>query len=86
MSVLEGLNSPTVPAVVVLVELSLFVRTFVALDILNWHCHCFLIPLWYFGDSLSYFNGYYRHYGGNAEVVIASEVGSYEKTYDWRCF
>ena len=67
-------------------ELSLFVGTLVALGILNWHYICFLVPFWYFGHSLSYLNGYYRHYGGNPDVPIAWGVSTYEKFYNWTWF
>ena len=61
-------------------ELASFVATFVVLGILNWHYICFLLPFWYFGHCLSYFNGYYRHYGGNPDEPIAWGVSTYESS------
>jgi fatty acid desaturase len=68
------------------IELVLFVGTFVSLGILNWHYLCFLLPFWYFGHCLSYLNGYYRHYGGNPDEPIAWGVSSYDKLYNWIWF
>ncbi|MFL6583432.1 MAG: fatty acid desaturase family protein [Chthoniobacterales bacterium] len=67
-------------------ELALFVGTFVALGILNWHYILFLLAFWYFGHCLSYLNGYYRHYGGNPDEPIAWGVSSYDKLYNWIWF
>ena len=67
-------------------ELTLFVSTFVVLGFLNWHYICFLVPFWYFGHSLSYLNGYYRHYGGNPDEPLAWGVSSYDKLYNWIWF
>jgi fatty acid desaturase len=67
-------------------ELVLFVSTFVILGILNWRYICFLLFFWYFGHSLSYLNGYYRHYGGNPDKPIAWGVSSYDKLYNWTWF
>ncbi len=67
-------------------ELVLFVTTFVILGILNWRYICFLLFFWYFGHSLSYLNGYYRHYGGNPDKPIAWGVSSYNKLYNWTWF
>ena len=67
-------------------ELVLFVTTFVTLGILNWRYICFLLCFWYFGHSLSYLNGYYRHYGGNPDKPIAWGVSSYNKLYNWTWF
>ena len=69
-----------------MIELTLFVGTFVILGILNWHYICFLLPFWYFGHCLSYLNGYYRHYGGNPDEPIAWGVSSYDKLYNWIWF
>ena len=63
-------------------ELVLFVSTFVILGILNWRYICFLLFFWYLGHSLSYLNGYYRHYGGNPDKPIAWGVSSYNKLYN----
>ena len=67
-------------------ELTLFVTTFVILGILNWRYICFLLPFYYFGHSLSYLNGYYRHYGGNPDEPLAWGVSSYDKLYNWTWF
>src|SRR5213082_2862967 len=67
-------------------ELVLFVSTFVILGILNWQYICFLLFFWYLGHSLSYLNGYYRHYGGNPDKPIAWGVSSYNKLYNWTWF
>src|SRR5256714_3309913 len=40
-------------------EVALFMATFVTLGILNWHYIIFLTGFWYFGHCLSYLNGYY---------------------------
>ena len=66
-----------------IIELVLFVSTFVLLGFLNWHYILFLLPFYYFGHSLSYLNGYYRHYGGNPDEPIAWGVSSYDKLYNW---
>jgi hypothetical protein len=62
------------------------VSTFVILGILNWRYICFLLFFWYFGHSLSYLNGHYRHYGGNPDKPIAWGVSSYNKLYNWTWF
>jgi fatty acid desaturase len=67
-------------------ELVLFVATFVILGLLNWRYICFLLPFYYFGHSLSYLNGYYRHYGGNPNEPLAWGVSSYHKLYNWTWF
>jgi len=67
-------------------ELTFFVTTFVILGILNWRYICFLLPFYYFGHSLSYLNGYYRHYGGNPDEPLAWGVSSYDKLYNWTWF
>ena len=67
-------------------ELTLFVTTFVILGILNWHYICFLLPFYYLGHSLSYLNGYYRHFGGNPDEPLAWGVSSYDKLYNWTWF
>ena len=69
-----------------LVEIALFLGTFVTLGILNWHYIIFLVAFWYFGHCLSYLNGYYRHYGGNPDEPIAWGVSSYDKLYNWIWF
>jgi fatty acid desaturase len=67
-------------------ELTLFVGTFATLGVLDWHYICFLVVFWYFGHSLSYLNGYYRHYGGNPDQPIAWGVSSYDRLYNWIWF
>ena len=67
-------------------ELTLFVATFVILGILNWRYICFLLPFYYLGHSLSYLNGYYRHFGGNPDEPLAWGVSSYDKLYNWTWF
>ena len=62
------------------------VTTFVILGILNWRYLCFLLPFYYFGHSLSYLNGYYRHYGGNPNEPLAWGVSTYHKLYNWTWF
>ena len=69
-----------------ILELALVVTTFVILSILNWRYICFLLPFYYFGHSLSYLNGYYRHYGGNPNEPLAWGVSSYHKLYNWTWF
>jgi fatty acid desaturase len=69
-----------------LVEIALFLATFVTLGILNWHYIIFLVAFWYFGHCLSYLNGYYRHYGGNPDEPIAWGVSSYHRFYNWIWF
>ena len=69
-----------------MVELALFGGTFITLGILNWRYLCFLLPFYYLGHSLSYLNGYYRHYGGNPDVPIAWGVSSYDMLYNWTWF
>ena len=39
-----------------------------------------------FGHSLSYLNGFYRHYGGNPDEPLAWGVSSYDKLYNWTWF
>jgi len=69
-----------------LAELALVFGTFITLGVLNWHYILFLLGFWYFGHSLSYLNGYYRHYGGNPDEPIAWGVSSYDKLYNWIWF
>ena len=67
-------------------ELTLFLTTFVILGLLNWRYICFLLPFYYLGHSLSYLNGFYRHYGGNPDEPLAWGVSSYDKLYNWTWF
>src|SRR5207249_6632100 len=53
---------------------------------LNWRYICFLLPFYYLGHSLSYLNGFYRHYGGNPDEPLAWGVSSYDKLYNWTWF
>ncbi|HKP93612.1 MAG TPA: fatty acid desaturase [Chthoniobacterales bacterium] len=69
-----------------LVEIALFIATFVTLGILNWHYIIFLLGFWYLGHCLSYLNGYYLHYGANPDEPIAWGVSSYDKLYNWLWF
>jgi len=69
------------------VELSGFISIMVIEALLNWrYTICFFLPFMYLGHSLSYLNGYYRHYGGNTEKPIAWGVSSYNKLYNWIWF
>ena len=67
-------------------ELALVITTFVTLTLLHWRYICFLLPFYYFGHSLSYLNGYYRHYGGNPNEPLAWGVSTYHKLYNWTWF
>src|SRR5437588_10532011 len=67
-------------------ELTLFLATFVILGVLNWRYICFLLPFYYFSHSLSYLYGYYRHYGGDPDEPLAWGVSSYDKLYNWTWF
>jgi len=59
---------------------------FVIIGVLNWRYIAFLLPFYYLGHSLSYLNGFYRHYGGNPDEPLAWGVSSYDKLYNWTWF
>jgi fatty acid desaturase len=63
-------------------EIASWVILMVIVGILNWKFLVFYVPFYYFGHSLSYLNGYYRHYGGNPDEPIAWGVSSYGKLYN----
>jgi fatty acid desaturase len=63
-------------------ELVCFVGTFILLGYLNWHYIILFLPFYYLGHSLSYLNGYYRHFGSNPDVPIAWGVSSYNWLYN----
>ncbi len=77
-------------------EIALFAGVLLCEFLYNWHHYSFLftvqymifffLPFMYFGHSLSYLNGFYRHYGGNPEKPIAWGVSSYDKLYNWVWF
>ena len=54
--------------------------------LLNWKFTLFFLPCWYLGNSLSYLNGYFEHFGGNPDVPIAWGVSSYHRLYNWVWF
>jgi fatty acid desaturase len=63
-------------------EIASWVLLCVIAGILNWKFLLFYVPFYYFGHSLSYLNGYYRHFGGNPDEPIAWGVSSYGKLYN----
>jgi fatty acid desaturase len=77
-------------------EILLFASILILECAYNWRSHSFIfalqymvfffLPFMYFGHSLSYLNGYYRHYGGNPDKPIAWGVSSYDKLYNWVWF
>jgi fatty acid desaturase len=69
------------------IELATFISVMAIEALLNWRFMiCYFLPFMYFGHSLSYLNGYYRHYGGNPDKPIAWGVSSYDKLYNWIWF
>jgi fatty acid desaturase len=69
------------------IELAAFITIMATLGLLNWRYMVFyFLPFMYLGHSLSYLNGYYRHYGGNPDKPIAWGVSSYDKLYNWIWF
>ena len=67
-------------------EIALFLSLYVAAGVANWRFICFFLPFYYFGQCLSYLNGYYLHYGGKPAVPLAWGVSSYHATYNWLWF
>lgn len=63
-------------------EIALFVAMYVAMGIANWRFIVFFLPCYYFGNCLSYLNGYYLHFGGKPDVPLAWGVSSYEPVYN----
>lgn len=63
-------------------EVAAFVTVYLAVLLLNWKFVLFMVPFYYFGNSLSSLNGFYRHYGGNPDLPIAWGVSSYNKLYN----
>jgi len=63
-------------------EIASWVSLVVLAGVLDWKFVLFYVPFYYFGHSLSYLNGYYRHYGGNPDEPIAWGVSSYGKLYN----
>jgi fatty acid desaturase len=67
-------------------EVVLWLGTYIAFLVLNWKFMVFFIPFYYFGQSLSSLNGFYRHYGGNPDLPIAWGVSSYDWLYNFIWF
>jgi fatty acid desaturase len=67
-------------------EIVLFLAVFVVAFVLSWKFMLYFLPFWYFGNCLSYLNGYYLHLGGNPDVPMAWGVSSYHKLYNWLWF
>jgi fatty acid desaturase len=69
------------------IELATFISVMIVEALLNWRFMvCYFLPFMYLGHSLSYLNGYYRHYGGDPDKPIAWGVSSYSKLYNWTWF
>jgi fatty acid desaturase len=69
------------------IELASFITVMIAIALMDWrYMIFFFLPFMYLGHSLSYLNGYYRHYGGNPDKPIAWGVSTYEKLYNWTWF
>ncbi len=68
-------------------ELATVAAVLLAMLFFNWrYVLFFFLPFFYLGQSFSYLNGYFRHYGGNPDKPIAWGVSSYGKLYNWIFF